>query len=83
MKARIVHLHKTEADWLKVTKWIPEAGELAIYDPDETYSYSRVKVGDGKTLLQDLPFFVDSAVLTLLEKLRYEEFIDGGRIDLN
>ena len=33
MKARISQLHRTEAEWQKLTSWIPEPGELIIYDP--------------------------------------------------
>lgn len=29
---------------------------MIIYDPDENYSYSRSKIGDGETTINDLPF---------------------------
>lgn len=32
------------------------AGELIIYDIDENYSYKRLKIGDGETLINSLPF---------------------------
>ena len=44
-------------EWLKLGSWVPEAGELIVYDPDENYTYSRLKVGDGINTLQDL-FFI-------------------------
>lgn len=80
MKARVSHLHRTEAEWLKLTNWKPEAGELVIYDPDETYKYARIKVGDGVTLLHDLAFFVQEAVETSLKVHKFSEIIDGGNI---
>lgn len=80
MKARVSNLHKTESEWVKYKSWVPEAGELIVFDPDTTHDYARLKVGDGKTMLSELPFFIDSAVATLLQKRRFSEIIDGGRI---
>lgn len=80
MKARISQLHKTEAEWKSFNDFVPEAGELVIYDPDDKCDYARVKVGDGKTLLQKLPFFIDSAALALIQKQRYFDIIDAGRV---
>ena len=80
MKARLSMLHKTEAEWRSLTTFIPEAGELVIYDPDTSYSYSRVKVGDGKLTVNELDFFVDSAAEATLEKHKYSEVIDAGLI---
>ena len=31
-------------------------GEIIIYDEDNNYDYKRVKIGDGKTLVSNLPF---------------------------
>lgn len=56
IKSRIQHKHDTEANWLKATNFIPLIGELIIYDPDTTHSESRFKIGDGATLVNDLPF---------------------------
>lgn len=80
MKARVSNLHKTENDWKRLNNWVPEAGELVIYDPDQQYSYARLKVGDGKKTLKELSFFIDSAVETMLQQHRFTEIIDGGRI---
>ena len=60
---RIVHKHDTEANWNKATNFIPKKGETIIYDPDSTYSYARVKVGDGTTKVTSLPF-IDNAIKT-------------------
>ena len=79
MKARISQLCKTEAEWQKWSQWKPESGELVIYKPDENHPYARVKIGDGRTL-QELDFFVDSALESILKEWRYNELIDGGCI---
>ena len=56
IKSRIVHKHDTESDWSKATTFIPKQGEIIIYDIDSNYSYERIKVGDGATNVNDLPF---------------------------
>lgn len=76
MKARMSQLHKTEAEWLELKNWKPEIGELIVYDPDENHEYSRIKIGDGQRALQDLPFYVETAIETLMQR----RTIDAGRI---
>lgn len=71
---RLVQKHDIEAHWLLATNFVPMAGEIIIYDaeidadgntldlPDgrtEAYTYERMKIGDGKTLVSDLPFVDD------------------------
>lgn len=57
IRTRIVHKHDTEANWNKATSFIPKIGEFIIYDVDENFSYSRIKIGDGTTTVGELPFF--------------------------
>lgn len=56
LKSRIVHKHDIEANWQLATNFSPLEGEIIIYDPDENFSYSRVKVGDGTTNVNNLKF---------------------------
>ena len=56
IKTRIINKHAIESDWFKAVNFIPLKGELIVYDPDDTYSYSRFKIGDGVTNVNDLPF---------------------------
>lgn len=53
---RIINKHDTEANWNKATGFIPYQGEVIVYDADEYYSYERFKIGDGVTVVTDLPF---------------------------
>lgn len=53
---RIIQKHETEANWNKATKFIPKVGEVIIYDPDTNHTTSRIKVGDGTTVVANLPF---------------------------
>lgn len=61
---RIIQKHETEANWNKATKFIPKLGEVIIYDPDANHTTSRIKIGDGITVVANLPFvqqgFIDS-----------------------
>ena len=79
MKARISNLTKTESEWSKLN-FKPMPGELIIYAPDSAHKYSRLKIGDGVTLLHELPFVVDSIVETILSEYRRQEILDGGCI---
>ena len=56
LKSRIVHKHDSEENWVKATGFSPMLGEVIVYDPDENYDYSRIKVGDGMTNVNLLPF---------------------------
>lgn len=59
INARFQNKHDVEASWLNLTNFIPLQGELIIYDPDENYSYPRVKVGDGVLDINTLPFITN------------------------
>ena len=62
LKSRIVHKHDIEANWLLATNFTPKKGELIVYDPDESYTYSRIKIGDGVTNVNELPFHNPEAI---------------------
>lgn len=55
-KGRSQQKRATEANWRKATKFIPLPGEIIIYDVDENHETPRLKVGDGITLVNALPF---------------------------
>ncbi len=55
-KTRHVQKNDVQANWEKATNFIPLKGELIIYDPDDNYSYARVKIGDGSRYVNELPF---------------------------
>lgn len=65
LTGRLVNKHDTAANWAKATTFVPMAGELIVYDVDSTHGYERLKVGDGSTLVNALPF-VDDALRTEL-----------------
>lgn len=56
---RIIHKNDIEENWEKAINFIPKKSELIIYNPDNTHTQARVKVGDGVTKVNDLPFIID------------------------
>ena len=63
ISSRIINKHDTEINWNKAINFIPKAGEIIVYDRDETYDYGRFKIGDGETAVMDLPI-INNAVPT-------------------
>ena len=71
VKTRVQHKHDTAANW-ENSEIVPLAGEIIIYDVDDSCSIPRVKIGDGINLAKDLPFAMgistlESQIATLLE----------------
>lgn len=64
IQTRIQHKHDIEANWLKATNFIPKAGELIIYDVDATHTEPRLKIGNGTTPVNNLPFAGDNSKAT-------------------
>ena len=60
---RAIQKHDVEANWLKATNFTPLQGEIIVYDADSTYPYQRFKIGDGKTLVNNLPFMLPSPTI--------------------
>lgn len=69
LNSRIVHKHDTEANWLKATTFIPKKGELIVYDIDATHDYERIKMGDGETLVNNLPFIYEPVTEADIEEI--------------
>ena len=53
INTRIINRHDTKENWDKNPSFTPRTGEIVIYDDD---SNSRIKIGDGKTEICNLPF---------------------------
>lgn len=54
--SRIKHKRDTEANWNKAINFIPLDGELIIYTKVNGEDVTLFKIGDGTTLLRNLPF---------------------------
>lgn len=56
LKTRIQHKHDTEANWENAVNFSPKSGEIIIYDTDSSHLNPRMKIGDGTTNVNQLPF---------------------------
>ena len=62
INSRIQLKYDVETNWniaASNSSFTPKKGEVIIYAPDENYSYPRIKVGDGETLVSELGFITD------------------------
>lgn len=73
IKSRIIHKHDIESNWLLATNFTPKQGEIIVYDVDENYTYERIKVGDGSTNVNELPFITDAAGSTCIVQATSED----------
>ncbi len=48
--------HNIESYWKANPNFVPNSGEIIVYDADETYKFPRIKIGDGSTTIEALPF---------------------------
>lgn len=62
LKTRIQNKHDLEANWTKAENFIPLAGEVIVYDQDDSHAQPRIKIGDGKTVVNSLPFCTGIAI---------------------
>lgn len=60
LKTRIIHKHDVELNWNKATNFIPKQGEIIVYDIDSNHNYERIKIGDGATNVNNLPFVIST-----------------------
>ena len=62
-KTRIIHKHDTEENWNKAINFIPKHGEIIIYDSDDVHPTSRLKIGNGRDVVMNLPFITNESTL--------------------
>ena len=81
---RLINKHDLEVNWLNNPSFVPLQGELIIYDCEvdangntldlpsnrtAPYTYERLKIGDGFTLVNDLPFIDESTIKSIPTKV--------------
>lgn len=57
-QARHMQKHDIEANWEVSGNFVPMPAEWIVYDIDENYTYPRLKIGDGVTSVNHLPFVI-------------------------
>lgn len=75
LNGRVISKHDIEGNWWLAENFTPQAGEIIVYDPDENYYYSRIKIGDGVQNVNDLPFLIQE-----LTSEEIEEIFDEGMV---
>ena len=80
---RIIHKHDIAENWEKATGFIPMQGEIIIYDIDANYDYERIKIGDGVTVVDELPFANDASDEIIVAKMDRENPTGTGSLSLN
>lgn len=63
---RVRSKHDTQANWELAPDFVPLEGEIIVYDVDDNYNHPRMKIGDGRTRIGDLPF-VEQEIKTATE----------------
>ena len=59
INSRIQQKHDVAANWAKATNFIPQKGEIIIYDAEYNETQAvRFKIGDGTRTVNNLPFAV-------------------------
>ena len=69
INSRIIHKHDIETNWLKAINFIPQQGEIIVYDIDENYDYERIKIGDGITNINQLPFSDEEIPMSTIDTI--------------
>ena len=71
IQSRLVNKHDVESNWNRAKTFVPKAGEIIVYDIDDTHSYERFKLGDGETVVGELPFYLENELNYILENMEY------------
>jgi len=59
--ARFIPKGDIEANWRKALGFIPHDKEIIVYKPDENNEKARLKIGDGVSGVNELPFFAPTS----------------------
>ena len=82
LNLRIIHTHDIQARWdsEELKTFIPRAGEIIVYDIDDSHDYERFKIGDGVKTITELPFTVDNLIESIFNINKGTIYADAGRI---
>ncbi len=67
VRARIQVKNDIEAHWNLARNFVPKSGEIIVYAVDDNHAAPRIKVGDGTTIVVDLPFVETDTARTDIE----------------
>lgn len=81
-RTRIIQKHEKAIDW-EDSDFVPLPAELIIYDKDDTYKYGRIKIGDGETQVNDLPFITDEVINIINTKVPVSRTVNEKALSTN
>lgn len=67
INARVISKHDIPTEWKMATDFVPEQGEIVVYDETNEIGPSKVKIGDGKRNINELPFIAEPEKYVLKE----------------
>lgn len=73
LNTRIIQKNDLAEKWSEASGFIPLNGEIIIYNTDENRDYPRIKIGDGISVADALPFIDKEALLKIPQDLTLEE----------
>jgi hypothetical protein len=80
VKKQLILKHDIAANWAKAVNFIPKINELILYDgilENGVYvELPQLKLGDGKTKLNDLPFIGTANSNNELNYLYYDDTLE-------
>lgn len=80
MKKQVTLKHDLATNWAKAVNFVPKLDELILYDgvmEDGIYiELPRLKRGDGKTKLNDLPFLEADSTESEINYLYYDDTLE-------
>ena len=79
---RIQHKHDIEANWIKAVNFIPLNGEIIVYDKDSEHDSARIKIGDGTTKINELPFIQEASDIDAVT-IDIDDAAEGTAIGVN
>lgn len=80
LDVRMIQKADTQEGWDANPLFVPFAAEFIVYKPDDTYSHSRFKLGDGVTPISQLPF-IDATLSLSAENISYGSTVLASLLD--
>lgn len=68
LNARIQLKYDSPEKW-ENSSFVPNKGEIIVYKSDSSYSYPRIKIGNGTSTTKALPFFYETITEEELEEI--------------
>lgn len=85
LNTRQLQKYDIESNWNSTPDFIPKAGEVIIYSPDENTFYPRMKIGNGVTAIANLPFvnkYLEDKIPTQISQLENDsKFLNQEEIE--